>query len=91
MIERKKMNKEYAVIDRTESVIESVFKDLVQLAILAFCVYISRESTWWTFIMGLLFMLNLFTWCAHGLKVRRCYFKTKKELFAWANSLDWNE
>ena len=83
------MSKKYAVIDRTETVVEAVFKDIVQLVILAFCVWISKDSTWWTFITGFFFMLNLFIWCAHELKIRKRYFRSEDELLDWLETLDW--
>ena len=79
------------VIDKTESVLESVFKDVVSFSFLIFCIWLSQGSRWWTFVTGLLFLTALFIRCAVVLKQRSKIFKSKKELLEWANNLEWPE
>ena len=47
-------------IKEKENFIQSVFKDLVTFSFIAFCIYISQDSTWWTFITGGLFLMFTF-------------------------------
>ena len=44
-------------IKEKENIIQSFFKDLVTFSFIAFCVYISQDSTWWTFITGGMFLM----------------------------------
>jgi len=43
-----------------ESFIQSAFKDLVTFSFIAFCIYISQGSTWWTLITGGMFLMFTF-------------------------------
>lgn len=45
------------VIKTKENIFQSFFKDLVTFSMIAFCVYISQGSTWWTFVTGGLFLI----------------------------------
>ena len=83
------MENEIRVMDKTQSIVESIFKDTVTFSFLIFCIYISRGSTWWTFFTGSLFMLCFFTMVATFTKQRKKTFSTKAELLEWANSLEW--
>ena len=47
------------VIKPKESLIQSIGKDLITFMFLSFCIYISQDSTWWTFISGGLFLIVL--------------------------------
>ena len=80
---------EVKIIDRTETVIESVFKDVVTFSFLAFCIWISRNSTWWTFLTGTIFLIGVFSLVVNALKTKPSTFKTKKELLEWADALEW--
>ena len=44
-------------IKEKENIIQSFFKDLITFSFIAFCVYISQDSTWWTFITGGMFLM----------------------------------
>ena len=44
------------IIKEKESIIQSFFKDLVTFIVIGFCVYISKDSTWWTFVTGGMFI-----------------------------------
>jgi len=51
-------NSKITVVMKTkENIFQSFFKDLVTFSMMAFCVYISQGSTWWTFITGGLFLI----------------------------------
>lgn len=80
--------REVAIIDKTESIPESVFKDLVTLIMVSFLVYISQGSTWWTFVCGLMFILFMIAKIASIMK-RQKVFKSKEELKNWIDELEW--
>jgi len=50
----------YYIINKTESLMQSITKDLFTYVGLAFLIYISRESTFWTFITGGIFIMAFF-------------------------------
>lgn len=82
-----KNNEILTVYERKTSIKESLFKDFVTAATLLFCVYISKDSTWWTFVTGLMFLLFLFGRAAYHLKTSKHVFGSKMELRAWIDSL----
>ncbi len=45
------------IIKPKESILQSLFKDLCTFSFIVFCVYISQNSTWWTFITGGMFLM----------------------------------
>ncbi len=76
----------FAVFIKDETVMESIYKDFTTGSMVAFCVYISQGSTWWTFVTGLMFILFLFAKISSIMK-RDNEFKSKKELQEWVDSL----
>ena len=78
---------EFAVYSNNETVAQSFYKDFVTGTMVAFCVYISQDSTWWTFITGLMFLIFIFGKLAVLLKNNQKKFRTKKELQAWVDTL----
>jgi len=44
-----------------ESIVQSVVRDLFTFGFLAFCIYISADSTWWTFLTGGMFIFGLWS------------------------------
>ena len=77
--------KDLVVYDRTESVLASWLRDGMTLVMLAFGVYISRESTWWTFVAGLMFIIFVFAKSAAIGRERSAKFKSWAEFKAWVN------
>ncbi len=77
----------YAVIQLNETGAESFYKDIVTGVMVAFCVYISQGSTFWTFVTGLMFLVFLFGKIGVILK-KQTKFRTKDDLQAWVDSLD---
>ena len=78
--------KEYAIFDRRETVMESIYKDLFMFSLLGFCIWISQGSTWWTFVTGLFFILIVLAKISNAIK-RYKTFKSKDELKAWVDKL----
>jgi len=84
------MEQKYAVIDRTESFVKSLFSDLTTFSFLAFCIWLSMGSKWWTLVTGIMFLCFAFGKLATVMKARKKDFTTKQELFDWAETLKWD-
>lgn len=80
-------NIEMAVYMPNETVKESIYKDVVTGIMVAFCVYISQDSTFWTFITGLMFLVFLFSKVSAAVGRGTKKFKTKDELQKWVDAL----
>lgn len=77
----------YAVFDRRETLAESIIKDLTTFAVVFLLVYVSRGSSWWTLVTGLMFIFIAFGKIFRVVKKRHHVFKTKADLQDWANKL----
>ena len=51
---------EYIIFDKRETLGTKFFRNIVFFVSFAFCVYISQDSKFWTFISGSIFLLVLF-------------------------------
>jgi len=78
----------YAVFVKNETVAQSIYKDFVTGVMVAFCVYISQGSTWWTFITGLMFLVFFFANVKSMILDNANNFKSKEELQNWVNGLE---
>ena len=65
---------------------QSVFEDLVSLSVLSFCVYIGRDSTFWTFITGSLFLLFLVVGANATINRAQNNFDNKEDAIKYLNS-----
>lgn len=84
----KQPTKNFVVFNKSESFIASVAKDFFSAATVFFCVYVSRDSAWWTFITGFLFIVFLFSKIKQVFDTRMLCFDSKKELQAWVDTLE---
>ena len=76
-----------AVFVKNETVMQSIYKNFVTGVMVAFCVYISQGSTWWTFVTGLMFIVFLFAKTKQIMGSNVNHFKTKAELKKWVDDL----
>ncbi|MGB1293564.1 MAG: hypothetical protein ACPG5Z_15565 [Pseudoalteromonas sp.] len=58
-----------------ENILQSIVEDFITFSMLAFCIYISQNSTFWTFITGLMFLFMLWVKLALVLKENVTTFK----------------
>lgn len=77
----------FVVFVSNETIADSVYKDIVSAILIAFCVYISHESTWWTFVTGSIFLLFMFGKINQIMK-KQNKFRTKEELQSWVDELE---
>lgn len=59
----------------------------INYSLLIFCIYISKNSTFWTFITGLLFMMVVFSQLAAGIKKEQLKFSSNQEVQEWLDTL----
>ena len=72
------------VVDKRETFFQSWSKDVVTFGFLALCIYVSRDSRWWTFFTGCMSLV----WIAAQAKGGANTFKSKAELKAWVDGLE---
>lgn len=75
------------VIKQNESLIQSVFKDFVTFSFIAFCIYISHDSTWWTFVTGGMFLMFFIIKLSNIINKSATTFNDKKEAINYLNEL----
>ena len=81
-------NAEYVIFNpKKRTKLESLFSNFVFLIMFSFLVYISQDSTFWTFISGSLFLIILFSKVSTLIKKESFRFETKAELQAWVDGL----
>lgn len=75
----------YLVIDKSENLLSAFINNLMTAVMLAFCVYISQDSTWWTFVSGLMFIFWFFCVISSAFKKRVKSFSSWAEFKAWVD------
>lgn len=70
-----------------ENILQSLFKDLVTFSMIAFCVYISQNNTWWTFVTGSLFLSVTLIKIKNLINERATTFKTIEEAKEYLDNL----
>lgn len=82
------MKPKYAVLNIGETFLQSLGSDIVTFGFLLLCIHVSRDSAFWTFILGCMFLVFVAAkFTLMGARSESCYFTTKAELVAWANDL----
>lgn len=74
-------------IEEKESIIQSAFKDFVTFSFIAFCVYISQGSTWWTFVTGGMFLMFFIIKFGSIINKSMTTFKSKDKAIEYLNNL----
>lgn len=74
------------VILKSESLVESIFKDVVTFSFLLLCIWFSNNQGggWWTFFTCAMFILWV---AAAGARMTKTTIKTKAQAVSWANNL----
>ena len=78
-------SKNFVAYNASESVLESIIKDVFTAAMLGFCVYISHwsASVFWTFISGLMFLSYLGIKLGRLMRDKQTKFETWSDFKAW--------
>lgn len=78
-------DKEYIVLDKNEPILTSIIRDSYTFSFMLLCIYVGRDSRFWTFVTGSMFLLFLFG-LIFSRSQRECRaFRTIRELADWAN------
>lgn len=78
---------EYAVFMTSETVLESFVKDTFTLIIIAFAVYISKDSTFYTFLTGTLLIVFAWIRVVSAINKKQTKFRSKEDLQKWVDGL----
>lgn len=73
----------YVVLDRRQTVAESLVSDGATFGLLLLCIWVSQSSTWWTFCSGVFFLLWIVGKCAHTISSRKTEFDDLDAMQAW--------
>lgn len=78
-------SKNFIAYNASESVLESIIKDVFTGLMLSFCVYISHwsASVFWTFISGLMFLFYLGVRLGRLMREKQIKFETWSEFKTW--------
>ena len=77
----------FVVYDQTESLAQSIAADVVTFSFMLLCIYVSRDSTFWTFTSGVLFILFIAGKVAFVGKSQKTVLRSKEAALRWAQSL----
>ena len=81
------MEQEIKILKIDETIAQSIIKDSFTLVVVALMVYISKDSTFWTVITGLMFIL--FLWAKFYSSVRKTKaFTSTDQVRAWLARID---
>lgn len=78
---------DFRVLDMRMGLTERLARNLTSYALLAFCIWISQDSTFWTLVCGLIFLAVVSVQIASFTRERTNTFRSVQELKDWANSL----
>ena len=79
--------KEINVYYLKESIAQSIVRNIIMIASFSFCVYISKDSTFWTFVSGGFLLLILGTKLSSMVSDNKSTFKSKSALQDWVDGL----
>lgn len=81
-------SKTTVTIKTKENIIQSIFKDLVTFTFIAFCIYLSEDSTWWTLVTGGMFLIFLFIKVGNVINKTTNTFDNKEDAIEYINNHD---
>ena len=68
-----------------ENIAQSAVKDLITFSMLAFCIYLSQGSTWWTFITGGMFLTFFMIKLGNAINKSATTFDNKEDAINFLN------
>jgi len=81
------MEQEIKILKIDETIAQSIIKDSFTLVVVALMVYISKDSTFWTVITGLMFILFLLAKIYSGMSKTKTFTSTD-QVRAWLARID---
>lgn len=82
------MSEKICVLQVKETVVQSWAKDLFTLIVLAFMVYLSQGSTWWTFVTGTMFIGFMGLKVFAAVRSSQNKFDSTDDVRAWLDRID---
>lgn len=79
--------KEINVYYLKESITQSIIRNIIMIASMSFCVYISKDSTFWTLVSGGLLLIILSSKLSSMISDTKNTFKSKNALQEWVDEL----
>jgi len=70
-----------------QGILQSLVKNLIFLSIIAFCVYLSQDSKWWTFVTGSIFLFTMSAKLLLWIKNSSTTFSSKEDAIKYLNKL----
>lgn len=74
----------FIVLDKRETLAESIVRDVWTFGLLLLCIWASHGSKWWTFATAIMFMIFTLGKITYLVNTRQHKFKSAAELEAWA-------
>ena len=71
-----------------EGFLLSFFRDLFTFVFIGFAVYISKDSTWWTFVTGSMFIFFAWVKICNALKNNAKTFQSTEDAIKYLNKLE---
>lgn len=71
-----------------ESIFQSFVRDFITFSMLAFCIYLSQGSTWWTFVTGIMFLLMMSAKLTNLIKDNATTFENTELAIKYLNDLE---
>ena len=76
----------YVLLDKRQSMGESIVSDGVTFGLLLLCIWASQGSKWWTFFTALMFLVWLGAKAANVVTTRQTKFKDLDAMQQWINN-----
>lgn len=86
MTDIKKIEHNVFIVDRRETLVQSVAKDLFTFSFLALCIWLSHGDKFWTFLTGTMTICMGGASLARAVKRRVTKFSTFTEAAQWARA-----
>ena len=78
----------YVIYSHNETLLQSIVKSIFMFIIVSFCVYVSKDSTFYTFITGSFLILFVWIRASKLINDTKNVFRNKEELQKWVDSLE---
>ena len=78
----------FKILDMRRTLPQRIATATVSYSMLAFCIWLSQGSKFWTLVCGLIFLIGFAAQLANFTGQNTNKFKSVKELQDWANGLE---
>ena len=82
---------EIRILRPKQQLLKSILSDVTTATVLVFMVYVSKGSTWWTLVTGIMFLSFMFAKIRIAFNQMDNTFKTTDEVRTWLDEIDAEE